>query len=194
VPDLLAGRHFRLDGDVAAAAADAERAITALDATAKALVDTAALARLLLRAESVASSYIGGLVVDGRRLLPAEAALAAGAAGIDVTAEEVLGNIRVMTWAVDALATAEAVTLDGLLSVHEHLLSRTRLSEPAGRIRDMPNWIGGSSFNPIFSSFRAAAARSGRGAARGPVRLREQQQSPGRRAGRDHAAQFDWGS
>ena len=41
-------------------------------------------------------------VVDGRRLLPSEAALAAGAAGIDVTAEEVLGNIRVMTWAVDA--------------------------------------------------------------------------------------------
>jgi hypothetical protein len=61
-------------------------------------------------------------VVDGRRLLPAEAAPAAGAAGIDVTAEEVLGNIRVMTWAVDALPTAEAVTLDGLLSVHERLL------------------------------------------------------------------------
>jgi hypothetical protein len=61
-------------------------------------------------------------VVDGRRLLPSEAALAAGTAGIDVTAEEVLGNIRVMTWAVDALATAEAVTLDGLLSVHERLL------------------------------------------------------------------------
>ena len=163
VPDLLAGHHFRLDGDVAANVADAERAITALDATAKALVDTEALARLLLRAESVTSSSIEGLVVDGRRLLPAEAALAAGVAGIDVTAEEVLGNIQVMTWAVDALATAEAVTLDGLLSVHEHLLSRTRLSEPAGRIRDMPNWIGGSSFNPVFSGARAAAARSGRG-------------------------------
>jgi hypothetical protein len=54
VPDLLAGRRFRLDDDVAADVADAERAITALDATAKALV----LARLLLRAESVASSYI----------------------------------------------------------------------------------------------------------------------------------------
>ena len=39
-----------------------------------------------------------------------------------MTAEEVLGNIRIMTWAVDALATAEAVTLDGLLSVHERLL------------------------------------------------------------------------
>jgi hypothetical protein len=60
VPDLLAGRRFRLDPDVAADVADAELAITALDATAKALVDTAALARLLPRAESVASSYIGG--------------------------------------------------------------------------------------------------------------------------------------
>ena len=61
-------------------------------------------------------------MVDGRRLLPAEAALAAGAADIDVTADEVLGNIRVTTWAVDALPTAEAVTLDGLLSVDERLL------------------------------------------------------------------------
>jgi hypothetical protein len=60
VPDPLAGRGFRLDGDVAADVADAERAITALDATAKALVDTEALAWLLQRAESVASSYLEG--------------------------------------------------------------------------------------------------------------------------------------
>jgi hypothetical protein len=52
VPYLSAGRRFRLDGDVAADVADAVLAITALDATAKALVDTAALARLLLRAPS----------------------------------------------------------------------------------------------------------------------------------------------
>ena len=45
-----------LDGDVAADVADAERAITTLNIDASALVDTEALARLLLRAESVASS------------------------------------------------------------------------------------------------------------------------------------------
>ena len=48
------------------------------DAEAVALADTEALARLLLRAESVASSKIEGLEVGGRRLLQAEAARALG--------------------------------------------------------------------------------------------------------------------
>jgi Fic family protein len=153
VPDLLSGRPFRFDGEVAADVADAERAITGLNAAATALVDTEALARLLLRAESVASSYIEGLVIGARRLLRAEAGLAAGDMGTDVTAAEVLGNIRAMTWAVDELSAAEAITLDGLLTVHEHLLSHTRLSEHAGRIREEQNWIGGGSFNPCSAAF-----------------------------------------
>ena len=78
VPDLLVGRPVRLDGDVAADVADAEAAVTRFDAKAVALADTEALARLLLRAESVASSKIEGLEVGGRRLLRAEAATALG--------------------------------------------------------------------------------------------------------------------
>ncbi len=153
VPDLLVGRTFRLEGSVAADVADAERAIAALDTTAAALANTEALARLLLRAESVASSFIEGLVVGGRRLLRAEAARVAGETDIDVTADEVLGNIDAMTWAVESLSTAEAVTVDGLLHVHERLLARTRLREHAGRIRSVQNWIGGSSFNPCSAAF-----------------------------------------
>ncbi len=153
VPDLLTGRTFRLDGSVAADVADAERALTTLDASAAALADTEALARLLLRAESVASSFIEGLVVGGRRLLRAEAARAAGETDADVTAGEVLGNIDAMTWAVDTLSTAETVTVDGLLQVHDRLLARTRLREHAGQIRSVQNWIGGSSFNPCSAAF-----------------------------------------
>ncbi|MGH9269656.1 MAG: Fic family protein, partial [Ilumatobacteraceae bacterium] len=153
VPDPLVGRRFRLDGNVAADVADAERAIATLDASAAALANTEALARLLLRAESVASSFIEGLVVSGRRLLRAEAARAAGEADLDVTADEVLGNIDAMTWAVEGLSTAEAVTVDGLLHLHEHLLARTRLREHAGQVRSVQNWIGGSSFNPCSAAF-----------------------------------------
>lgn len=153
VPDPLTGRSFRLDGDVAADVADAERVIVELNATAKALVDTEALARLLLRAESVASSYIEGLVVGGRRLLRAEAALAAGETSVDLTAEEVLGNIHAMTWAVESLASAATITVDGLLTAHRHLLSHTRLSDHAGRVREGQNWIGGSTFNPCSAAF-----------------------------------------
>jgi Fic family protein len=153
VPDLLVGRTFRLDGGVAADVADAERALTNLDASAGALANTEALARLLLRAESVASSFIEGLVVGGRRLLRAEAARVAGETDIDVTADEVLGNIDAMTWAVESLSTAAAVTVGGLLHVHERLLARTPLREHAGRIRSVQNWIGGSSFNPCSAAF-----------------------------------------
>lgn len=153
VPDPLMGRVFRLDGTVAADVADAERAIAMLDASATALANTEALARLLLRAESVASSFIEGLVVGGRRLLRAEAARAAGEWDIDVTADEVLGNIDAMTWAVESLSTARAVTIDGLSRVHDHLLGRTSLREHAGHIRSVQNWIGGSSFNPCSAAF-----------------------------------------
>ena len=153
VPDLLVGRTFRLDGSVAADVADAERAIATLDATAAALANTEALARLLLRAESVASSFIEGLVVGGRRLLRAEAARVAGETDIDVTADEVLGNIDAMTWAVESLSAANTVTVDGLLEVHERLLARTRLRGHAGQIRSVQNWIGGSSFNPCSAAF-----------------------------------------
>src|SRR5437016_6097820 len=73
LPDPLIGRHFTLDGDVAADVADAEAAVARLNAEATALVDTEALARLLLRAESVASSRIEGLEIGARRLLRAEA-------------------------------------------------------------------------------------------------------------------------
>lgn len=75
VPDRLLDRRIILDGDVAADVADAEADVARLQNQSTTLVDTEALARLLLRTESVASSRIGGLSVGARRLLRAEAAL-----------------------------------------------------------------------------------------------------------------------
>ncbi|BDE06822.1 hypothetical protein WPS_20980 [Vulcanimicrobium alpinum] len=76
IPDQLAGRRFILSADIAADVSDAELAIARLDARARALADTEALARLLLRAESVASSHIEGLRIAPARVLRA-------AAGVD---------------------------------------------------------------------------------------------------------------
>src|SRR5665647_1858826 len=67
VPDLLVGRNIMLDGDVAADVADAESAIVRLNVAATSLIDTEALARILLRAESVASSKIEGQGGGARR-------------------------------------------------------------------------------------------------------------------------------
>lgn len=153
LPDPLRGRSYLLDGAVAADVADAEASIARLNSEAATLIDTEALARLLLRAESVASSWIEGLEIGGRRLLRAEAARALGEHSGDVTAQEVLGNIESMTWAVESLAAAEEVTLDGLLETHRLLLRGTRLEDHGGRIRDEQIWIGGSSYNPCTAAF-----------------------------------------
>lgn len=153
VPDPLVGRPVRLDGDVAADVADAEAAVTRFDTKAVALGDTEALARLLLRAESVASSKIEGLEVGGRRLLRAEAASALGEDTNDVTATEVLRNIQAMTWAFGVVGRNDDITIDHLLEAHRRLLDGSRLHEYGGKIRDEQNWIGGSSYNPCSASF-----------------------------------------
>ena len=153
IPDPLAGRRFVLDGDVAADVADAEAALARLDATAGALADTEALARLLLRAEAVASSRIEGLEVGGRRLLRAQAARQLGEDPSDVTAVEVLGNIESMLWAIEAVPPAGAITAEFVMEAHHRLLAGTRLAEHGGRIRTVQNWIGGSDYNPCSAAF-----------------------------------------
>jgi len=153
VPDPLIGRKIVLDGDVAADVADAEAAIVRLNADARALVDTEALARILLRAEAVASSRIEGLEVGARRLLHAEVIRGLKEASSDVTATEVLGNIDAMVYGVDAVEPGGPITVDVLLEVHRRLLAGTRLEEYGGRFREEQNWIGGSSYNPCSAAF-----------------------------------------
>ena len=153
LPDKLRGRNFSLDGEVAADVADAETALTRLDASPVALVDSEALARLLLRAESVASSRIEGLEIGARRLLRADAARSLGIEPRDVTAREILGNIDAMTWAVDTIEQGSPITVDTLLETHRRLLAGSRMEEHAGRVREVQNWIGGSGYNPCSASF-----------------------------------------
>ena len=153
LPDRLSNRNFSLDGEVAADVADAETALTRLDASSVALVDSEALARLLLRAESVASSRIEGLEIGARRLLRADAARRLGIEPRDVTAREILGNIDAMTWAVDTIEQGSAITVDTLLETHRRLLAGSRMEEYGGRVREVQNWIGGSGYNPCSASF-----------------------------------------
>jgi Fic family protein len=153
VPDPLTGRDIRLDGEVAADVADAEAAINRLDIEASALADTEALARLLLRAEAVASSKIEGLEVGARKLLRAEAAQELGDHTRDVTAEEVLGNIAAMNAAINQTAPGDLVTLDALLGFHRRLMAGSPGRERAGRLREKQNWIGGSEYNPCAAVF-----------------------------------------
>ena len=153
VPDPLSDRRFVLHGDVAADVADAEAAIVRLNAEAQALVDTEALARILLRAEAVASSRIEGLEVGARRLLRAEVVRGLEEASSDVTATEVLRNIDAMVYGVESIGAGESITVTRLLEVHRRLLVGTRLAEHGGHFREEQNWIGGSSYNPCSAAF-----------------------------------------
>src|ERR1017187_6759344 len=153
VPDHLVGRRFVLDGDVAADVTVAEAALARLNLEATSLIDTEALARLLLRAESVASSKIEGLEIGARRLLRAEAARALGEDPRDVTAIEVLGNIDAVVFGIREVGAGTPISVDLLLGIHHRLLAGSRLAPQAGRLRDAQNWIGGSDFNPCNAAF-----------------------------------------
>ena len=153
MPDPLAGRHFVLEGDVAAEVADAEAELVRLNAAVEALADTEALARLLLRAESVASSKIEGLEIGGRRLLRAEAVQRKGEDPRDTTAIEVLANIDATVWATETVEGGGLISMATLLEIHRRLLAGSRLEEHAGQIRIVQNWIGGGDYNPCSADF-----------------------------------------
>ena len=147
------GRPFTLFGDTAAVVADAERAVGRLQREARSLADSEAVARLLLRAEAVASSRIEGLEVGSRRLLKAQMALGLGDDPRDVTATEVLNTVEAMRWATESVAVADEVTDEHLLEIHRRLMVGTRLEHVGGVVRSEQNWIGGSSYNPCSAVF-----------------------------------------
>jgi Fic family protein len=151
LPDPLVGRPFTFDAPVAADIADAERHINRLDIEAIALGDTESLARLLLRAESVASSKIEGLTVSAQRLLRADVARSAGEAPNDPTALDVLHNVDAMSHAMSE--DGIEISVERLREFHRRLLASTTMGAGAGRLRTEQNWIGGTSFNPFGAAF-----------------------------------------
>lgn len=153
VPDPLGDRTIALNGATAADVADAEAAVARLNLEARTLIDSEAIARLLLRAEAVASSKIEGLEVGGRRLLRAQQARRVAEEPGDVTATEVLNNIDAMAWAIDNLSAATQIRSSDILTIHRRLLAGTPVEHHGGVVRTEQNWIGGSAYNPCSAAF-----------------------------------------
>jgi Fic family protein len=153
LPDPLVDREVVLDGRVAADVSEAEAALARFGLEAGALADSEALARLLLRTESVASSRIEGLEIGARRLLHADAERKLGEPARDVTAAEVLGNIDAMLFALESVDGGDVLSVELLLEIHRRLLLGTRLEAHGGQLRGEQNWIGGSSFNPCSAEY-----------------------------------------
>jgi hypothetical protein len=118
----------------------ASATIRELNAAPLKLVSLEAVARHLLREESLASSRIEGLALGHRRIAFADFDLARTD---DQKAADIVGNIRAMAEAVELGARAKTIAREDVLAVHRTLL-RFGEDEPiAGRWRDKQGWIGG---------------------------------------------------
>jgi Fic family protein len=150
VPDPVAGLQLSLPSAVAAAVSGAERAVDALNRDPPRMASLEVLARRLLRAESVASSRIEGLVLSQRRLARAEAEADTSR---DETARSVLGNVAAMEEAVALGAGAKPLRQRDILALHRVLMISTSTPQIAGQLRTRQNWIGGNAHNPGRAAF-----------------------------------------
>lgn len=152
-PDALNGRTLMLDRVTAAEVDDATRKLTELNTRVHAFKDTEALARIALRAESVASSHIEGLRLSPRRLLRSELSQRQGHSADNITAGEIVANLTLMAELVQAQEPGSPLTLKQLLEAHHCLMKNSAHPEQAGIIRTSQNWVGGSSFHPCRAEY-----------------------------------------
>lgn len=138
VPTLLADRDLTLNiatvARTATAAAEVGHAAEALPE------DYDALARLLLRSEGVASSYVEGIRAPVVDVVLAEENLAPGV----TSASWVASNLAAVTEAVATAATT-ALSVEALCEWHRTLMTGSPTPERyVGMIRDEQGWIGGN--------------------------------------------------
>jgi Fic family protein len=148
VPDAVTDLDLGFVAREVEAITQAERAVRELQGSTS-IAGLEALSHQLLRAESVASSWIEGLELSQRRL--ARALFDDGAA--DRTALAVMGNIEAMEEAVRLGVRASALGREDVLLIHRRLLERTRDAPIAGLLRECQNWVGGNSASPDRAVF-----------------------------------------
>lgn len=157
MPARIAEATPRVDPALQAEAEDAVREITRFDAEvtavaerraalegARAPTELAPLASVLLRTESASSSQIEGVTAGARAL-----ALAGINAKVGSNAQLVTANVVAMQRAV---ALADEITIDAILSAHDALLGQHAHAAP-GRLREQQVWIGGNALSPHTAAF-----------------------------------------
>ena len=141
VPALLAHRDLTLDARTAARTASAA---TEVGHAAESLhPDYEPLARLLLRSEGVASSYIEGITAPVVDVVLAEEGIGRQDAG---TAAWVASNLAAVFEAVSEAAIGEDLSVERLCKWHRILMTGSPTPDRyVGAIRDEQGWIGGTS-------------------------------------------------
>lgn len=148
VPDRISALQPAVDFDTAQVIEAATRSIEALNDS-----DTVggleAVGPLLLRSEAIASSRIEGFDLSQRNLARAlvDPRAARG------TARVVADNVRAMEAAIDLGASARALDLPSVLTIHEALMADAPSRIGPGRLRHEQNWIGGRLQSPRDARF-----------------------------------------
>ena len=139
VPARLADRSLTLE---ARTVADAARAQAAVEHGAEAMPeDFAALARLLLRAEGVASSFIEGVTAPVVDIVLAEA----DESGTPSAAAWVAANLAAVSEAIEG-ANVGALTVESMCAWHRTLMTGSPTpAQHVGVLRSEQGWIGGMS-------------------------------------------------
>ncbi|MEO6878636.1 MAG: Fic family protein, partial [Gemmatimonadaceae bacterium] len=150
VPASLSGLNVSLDLSISGVVSEAENAIRELNDVGGHSIG--ALARLLLRTESIASSRVEGMQLGVRELARAEAKVESGEK-TSPTAREVLANIEAMVLAVDEAAAQPKFDISHIIAIHRRLLERSDNKRIAGVLRTGQNWIGGNDYNPCGADF-----------------------------------------
>jgi len=151
VPDPIVDWDPTLTASTAALIAEADVEVWDLNRQAPTVDGLDALARQLLRQESVGSSRIEDLVIGQRRLARAAAGGAEGRR--DETARLVIGNVRATERAIALATEPRPFTRDDVVAIHRTLFEGTRDEWLAGVVREEQNWIGGSDYSPAGAAF-----------------------------------------
>jgi len=152
VPAEIAERGFVLDDGAVTRIAAATKALAVLNGTSPRSASLGALADALMRAESVASSWIEGLEVSQRRLARAAFAVAEGSSR-DAKALEILGNVEAMRQATELGVAGAPISVENLREIHRTLLRRSSDRRIAGVIRERQNWIGTNPYTPLDADY-----------------------------------------
>jgi len=150
VPDPIVEWDPTLTASTAALIAEADAEVRELDRQALDVQGHDALARQLLRQESVGSSRIENMIV-GQRLLARAAA--GGGTKRDDTADLVIGNVRAMERAIALATEPRPLTRDDIVAIHRALFEGTVDERLAGVVRQEQNWIDRSSYSPAGAAF-----------------------------------------
>jgi len=153
VPDPIAEWDPTLTASTAALIAEADVEVWDLNRHAPSVDGLDALARQLLRQESVGSSRIEDVVIGQRRLARAAAAGSAATGRRDEAARLVLGNMRAMERAIALATEPRPFTRDDVVAIHRTLFEETQDEWLAGVVREEQNWIGGSHYSPAGAAF-----------------------------------------